>query len=81
MSGMFPRVTVIADHRVSRMAVGGGPRACTNVCYILDHQSLNATHGKIHIKDKNLIRLENLPEQICRGDGIGPSSAWAEAEG
>jgi len=40
-----------------------------------DPQAAYAAYGKIHIKDKNLIRFEIVPERICHGVGVGPSSA------
>jgi hypothetical protein len=40
-----------------------------------DPQAAYAAYGKIHIKDKNLIRFESVPERICHGVGVEPSSA------
>ena len=79
MLGRSPMDLVIVEHRVKTTAVGGGPGADNDVGNILGHQSLYAAYGKIHIKDKNLISLENVPELIYRGDCIGPLSVWTEA--
>lgn len=44
-------------------------------------QPLYAAYGKIHIKDRNLIRLERAAEQICHGGGRELSSVCVETEG
>jgi hypothetical protein len=80
MLGTSPGDQVIVEQTATASAVVRGPRTDNKLCCTIGHQFLSATHGKIHIKDKNLIRLENVPEQINGGNSIGPLMPRAEAE-
>jgi hypothetical protein len=72
MTVNHPWCSATTDRGILEAALKGGSSGGGEGRYTFGPQPLCAAYGKIHIKDRSLIRLERTPEQICRRCGIGP---------